>query len=114
MVKIQGLLGRWAFVAGVIIAIIAGLFTSGTVLGSGTSLALVIIGLIVGLLNITVKEVKPFLMSGLVLVIVAYTSHGVFDSIWPGLGNVFSALMLIIVPALIIVALKEVFSIVKK
>ena len=111
MVKLNkgNLIGSWAFLAGVVLAVILGLFN----LASGLWLiALIIIGLVVGLLNIAGKEVMPFLLSGVVLVIASSQGNNLLGNV-PYVGTILAALMAIFVPATIIVAIKNVFSMAK-
>lgn len=103
-----GVIGSWAFLIGVILAVVFGLI--GAVSGI-LAIILVVIGLVVGFLNVTEKEAMPFLMSGAVLIIAsALGQNGSINSI-PYLGGVLDALLVIFVPATIIVAVKNVFSI---
>ena len=68
------------------------------------------IGFIVGLLSVSEKESQPFLMSGAVLIIAsafgqnALLAFGILD-------RMFSALLVIFVPATIVVAVRNVFGI---
>jgi hypothetical protein len=104
------LLGAWAFIIGVILAIIFGLFT---VSGFWLAWVLVVVGLIVGFLNVADAEVQPFLIAGAILVIVSYFGGAVFTVAklgWAGLSNILGNLLMVFVPATIIVALKSVFS----
>ena len=108
MAKTRGVdvVGKWAFLIGVILAVVLGLFDP--VMGNW-AIVLVIIGLIVGLLNVTDKEVAPFLMSGAVLII-ASALGGSLMSEMPYVGAVLDALLAVFVPATVIVAIKNVFS----
>ena len=108
MAKTRGvdIVGKWAFLIGVILAVVLGLFDP--VLGNW-AIVLVVIGLIVGLLNVTDKEVAPFLMSGAVLII-ASALGGSLMSDMPYVGAVLDALLAVFVPATVIVAIKNVFS----
>jgi len=112
--KTGNLLGAWAFLIGVILAVIFGLFVDLTEAWVGW--VLVIIGIIVGLFNISDTEASTFLLAGVALVIVSYFGGSVFEVIRIGtlsLANVLNALLMLFVPATIIVALKSVFSIAK-
>lgn len=104
--KKMGLLGSWAFLLGVILAVVLGYL--GSVSGTGL-IVLVVIGLIVGLLNVADKEVQPFLMSGAVLIIASALGQNVTGEI-AILDNILQALLAIFVPATVIVAIKNVFS----
>jgi len=99
--------GKWAFLLGVLLAII---FASiGTMKPEIVSI-LVVIGLVVGLLNVNSDEVRAFLLSGIALIIASafgQNSIGVF----PILERMLDALLIIFVPATIVVAIKNVFSI---
>ena len=108
--KGQNVLGAWAFLAGVVLAIIIGLFGVGT----PWPLILAIIGIIVGLLNIGGSELKDFMLAGTVLVVVgAFGGQGYLDII-PYVGDILRALVVLFVPATIVVALKTVFALAKK
>ena len=108
MAKTKGInvVGKWAFLIGVILAVVLGLFDP--IMGNW-AIVLVVIGLIVGLLNVTDKEVTPFLMSGAVLII-ASALGGSLMSDMPFVGAILDALLAVFVPATVIVAIKNVFS----
>lgn len=103
------LIGSWAFLLGLVLAVILGLF------GTNQALvyALIAIGLIVGLLNVGDDEVEPFLLSGVVLII-ASSFGGQSVAGIPYVGDIFDALLLVFVPATIIVAIKNVFSLARR
>jgi len=119
-------LGAWAFLIGVVLAIIIGLST--TLLPIPTLIKysaqiygiLVVLGLIVGSLNVTTgKDSQTFLIAGAVLVIVSrfgmdsVTGSLIGIGIGDAVSSVFGALLVLFVPATIVVALKMVFSIAK-
>ncbi len=103
--------GAWAFLFGVILAVILGLVSQGTLNALWTWI-LVLIGLVVGLLNVTEKEVTPFMMAGAVLVIVSSLGSAVMDSV-PLLNGILMAMLALFVPATIVVAIKSVFALAK-
>src|SRR6056297_945078 len=116
-------LGAWSFLIGVILAIIAGASTS--LLSSPTLQQyspqiygiLVILGIVIGSINVTGKDTQTFMIAGAVLVIVSrfgmdsVTGSLVGIGIGDAVSSVFGALLVLFVPATIIVALKTVFSI---
>jgi len=104
------LIGSWAFLIGVVLAVILG--AMGT-LSANTVLTLIIIGLIVGFLNIADEEAMPFLMSGAVLIIAGSFGKDVVSAV-PLLDSILQALLAIFVPATIIVAIKNVFGLAKR
>jgi len=106
--KVWKLIGSWGFLIGVLIALIFGYGLFGG-LTTGVLYVLVIIGLIIGLLNIANEESSPLLMSGAVLIIASALGQGVVGTI-PQLSGILDALLAIFVPTTIIVAIKNVFS----
>ncbi len=105
--NVGSLVGSWAFLIGVVLAIILGFFGP---MEQWLALVLVIIGVIVGLLNITASESMGFLTAATVLVIVTALSGDVFAIVGAWASNILEALMLVFVPATIIVALRAVFG----
>jgi hypothetical protein len=112
MAKKQGPIGSWALLAGVIIAVIAGLISTEI---SGTVAAiLVVLGIIVGLLNITAKEAKPFMLAVIALLLASFIGGDVLKAVpVVNLFNVLQAIIALIVPATILVAIREAFTIAK-
>ena len=116
----ENLIGAWAFFIGVILAIALGLFQK--YLAANTSnvpyAILVVLGIIIGLVNVGDKDSNMFLLAGVSLVIVSYMGSNalIYVSTIPFLGSlnaILTALLVMFVPATIIVALKTVFSIAK-
>jgi len=118
-------IGAWAFLIGVILAILIGLSTSLISIPTLTEYSaqiyaiLVILGIIVGFMNIKGQDSQTFLIAGAVLVIVSKfgmeSVSGTLIGIKIGVAvsSVFGALLILFVPATIIVALKTVFEIAK-
>ena len=116
----ENLIGAYAFLIGVVLAVIFGLFNDSLESAGGLFYtALIIIGLIVGFMNTGDKDAMTFLIASLSLVIVG--SLGVdglryitLDNyVVTSLRNVLGSLLLLFVPATIVVALKTVFSMAK-
>jgi len=118
-------IGAWAFLAGVILAVVIGLSTTLLPIPELSRYSaqiyaiLVILGLIVGYFNIRAEESQTFLWAGVALVIVSRFGMDSVTGSLIGLGvgaavsSTFAALLALFVPATIIVALKAVFSIAK-
>ena len=105
-------LGSWAFLIGVILALVLGVFGFGS--NNPTFLTvLVIIGLIIGLLNVGSDEVQSFLLSGTVLIIASAFGQNVLNDV-PLVNDIFKAILVIFVPATVIVAIRNVFVIAKR
>ena len=68
--KLAGYIGLLAFIVGIILAIVGGI---GYHDNAGITLTLVIVGILVGVLNITGKEVLPLLIAAIALIVVGYT-----------------------------------------
>lgn len=100
-------MGSWAFLIGLALALVFGALGS---LTGNLVYILVVLGVIVGLLNIGGKEIIPFLWAGFILVIVATLGQGVVLSV-PVFSNMLHALAVLFVPATIVVALIHVFRI---
>lgn len=108
--KTGNVLGGWAFLIGVVLALIIG------VIGNVTptiAYILVLVGLVIGLLNIGDEETTPFLMSGTVLIIASSLGGSVVNVV-PILDGVLNALLLLFVPATVIVAVRHVFSLARR
>ena len=100
-------IGSYAFLIGIGIAILAGVFSS--VIPKGTlTLILVILGLVVGFINITDTEVQGFLIASIALIL---TSNADLNSI-PAVGSYLTAILsnitVFVAPAALIVALKAI------
>jgi hypothetical protein len=113
-------IGKWAFILGVVIAVIAGL-VGGWVAGYSPAilLVLVILGLIVGFLNIGAKEVNDFLLSAIALILVGTIAQlASIDTIIPLLGSVIQSIVsniaAFVAPAALVVSLKAVYNLASK
>lgn len=111
-------IGSYAFIAGVVIAVIAG-FAPAVVPGLTTTVVtelLVVLGVIVGFVNVTDKETQPFLVAAVSMVIVsefAGTGIEAVPVIGAKLGGVLTAVQTFVTPAVIIVALKQIYALAK-
>lgn len=111
MAKNSGsILGAWSFIIGVVLAVILGALGG---ISSTVAIILVVLGLIVGLLNVSDKETHPFLVAGTVLVIVSALGGEVLGIV-ATVKNILDAILILFVPATVIVALKSVFSMARK
>jgi len=114
---VEDKIGRYSFIGGVLIAVVLGLASS--YLGASavawlTSL-LVVLGLVVGFLNVTGKETKEFMFVAVVLVIASFAGDasdtlGDVEFIGPYLAGIFSQILAFVVPATVVVGLKDIWS----
>jgi hypothetical protein len=111
--------GAWAFILGILIAIIAGIATAVNIaLGGVITLLLVILGLIVGFLNISDKEVQKFLIAAIALMAVGTANLGAINTAVPVLGTalvyVVQFIGAFVAPAALVIALKAVYNLARK
>jgi hypothetical protein len=113
----ENVMGAWAFLAGIVLAILVGLF-AGDKINPYILWVLVGLGLVVGYF-VSEKDSQTFLIASVSLVIVSYfgISGMVLNAAISGvqIGHLISAvlgtLLMLFVPATIVAALKSVFSI---
>ena len=112
-------IGQWAFIIGIILAIVVGVFSASLVTWAGNlTLLLVMLGLIVGFLNISEKETTPFLVASAALMLTA-TSVDTLNTIDLGvslgkyLAGIVSEIAVFVAPAAVVVALKAIQSLAK-
>jgi len=108
-------IGSWAFIAGLIIAVIVGLAKADQ-LGGLVALVLVLIGIVVGFLNVTEKEATPFLIAAIALLATgSASSMSVITLLDLGarLTAALDAIAVFVAPAAIIVAVKQIYGLAK-
>ncbi|VVB81010.1 Uncharacterised protein [uncultured archaeon] len=98
-------IGRLAFYAGIVVSVLLGWMNM-----ANATVILIVLGIIVGLLNVTTKETQGFLLAALVLV-----SAGVALSAGFGepIKSILQAFIAFTAAAAVVVALKEVYNIEK-
>jgi hypothetical protein len=119
-------IGAWAFLIGIILAVVIGVVTKLIPIPALASYSpqiyamLVVLGLIVGFsINITGKNSQTFLITGAILVVVSKfgmesaTGSLIGIGIGDAVSSIFGALLVLFAPATIIVAVKTVFGIAK-
>jgi len=119
----ENLIGAWAFLAGVVLAVSVGIITSFSRINTSPIIlgVLALLGIIVGYF-VAEKDIQTFLYASVSLVIVSFAGiQGlVLDAAIRGIeigsiiSSVLGALLVLFVPATIIVALKVVFSIAQR
>lgn len=116
----ENLLGAYAFLVGVVLAVVFGIFNGALEEANGLFYsALVLIGLVVGFMNTSERDMPAFLVASLSLVIVGALGMeplkyiALNNFVVDTLRNVLGSLLLMFVPATIVVALKSVFAMAK-
>ena len=109
--------GKWAFIIGAVLAIIMGI---GVGLGQAWGanawliLLLVVLGLVVGFVNITAKEVSGFLVAAIALLAANTANLAAANTLVPKLGSILAGIIsnviLVVAPAALIVALRAVYG----
>lgn len=110
--RIPQFIGFLAFVTGLVTALVAGIFAP----GSGTViLVLVILGIIVGVFNITSRDTIPLLVAAVALIVVGTTGFAPLDQLIKGLGThineVVNYLARLMTPAALIAAIKTLVNV---
>ena len=103
-------IGHYSFIIGIIIAIVAGLFPD---VIESTALLLLVLGLIVGFLNVTGKETHDFLVASIALLVAGGAANFALIG-WQGLGaiigNILDNIVRFVAPAAVVVAIRTVFN----
>jgi hypothetical protein len=111
-------IGHYSFIAGVILAVVLGIFSTqltGTTAEPWLASLLVILGLVVGFINVTGKATKEFMMVAVVLILAVYAGDAsktlsAVQIVGPYLAGIFTQILAFVVPATIVVALKDIWS----
>ena len=107
--KTLSFIGFWAFIVGLVIAVIAGIFLPQN---AAIIIILIILGLIIGFLNITAKEIMLFLIATIALIVVGnvFTPLTVLD-LGKFLGYMLSYVATLMAPAAIVAAVKALWAV---
>lgn len=110
--------GSWAFLLGALVALVAGVFGGALAVYEGwILLLLVFLGLVVGILNITEKEVDKFLVAAVAMILVGSANLTAANTVVFGLGTVLQSVVVnlarFVAPAALIVALKAIYNLAK-
>lgn len=117
--------GEYAFLAGVILALLLGILSSTMPVSTGpvVIMVLAVLGIIVGLVNISAKETHTFLVATIALLLAAtawtplitvlqiFGDVGTTVALW--IGGFVTHLVAFISPAAFIVALKTIYLLAK-
>jgi hypothetical protein len=106
---IRGIFGFWALIAGLIICVVAGIISPHN---TPVTIVLIILGVIIGFLNITSKETMLFLLATIALVVVgnAFAVVTVLD-IGKILGGILGYIATLVAPAATIAAIKALWAV---
>lgn len=114
MAKMKGsggsAIGGIAFIIGLIIAVLAGFLVQ---LTWPTVVILVVLGIIIGFLNVTSGEATPFLVASIALMLAGSASLGAIPGVGSYLSGALSAVVVFVAPAAVIVAIKQIYGLAK-
>jgi uncharacterized membrane protein YccC len=106
--------GSWAFIIGLVLAIILGLFGKTDFMTAdvttGISYLLVIIGLIVGFYNMNQKEVFNFLIVAIALLTVGAAGLETIEIVKDIIPQILKNIVAFVAPAALIMALKALYD----
>lgn len=105
--------GEWAFVLGILLASILGFFPSLEVSGN-VGLILAILGLVVGLLNITKSETQGFLIASIAFLLVGNANLNQLPIFGSALAAILLNISYFVAPAALVVSLKAVINLAKR
>lgn len=118
--------GSWAFILGVVIAVIAGalmavFFDTMAQYGDAIALVLVILGIIVGFLNIKDKHITDFLVAVIAVASVGIVAqnflalnYGMLKPLGSVLFNIVADIAVFVAPAAVIVGIKQIWALAKE
>ena len=105
-------IGELAFMLFVLVAIIAGLATFvSPESGYGTvTAAMIFLGVIVGLINVSEKETIPFLVAAIALLAAGTANFESIGAVGKVISNILNFVGAFVAPAAVIVALKAIYA----
>ncbi|MCS7109768.1 MAG: hypothetical protein NZ903_03155 [Candidatus Micrarchaeota archaeon] len=119
MAELLERIGPWAFVLGIILSIVLGLFPKAIGGFEINVVVLGILGIIVGLANITDKEIEKYILANIGFILAAASLQTLFKDF--RLGDYSAAavmimqnIVLFVAPGLAVVCLREVYDVAKE
>lgn len=112
MGRIIGIVGFLAFAAGLILAVAGGIIAPNN---GNVILVLVILGIVVGVLNVTGREATPLLLAAVALLAVGTVGFDPLNDLISGLGSHLNDIVYyfarLMAPAAVIVAVKVILRV---
>jgi len=107
--RVIGLVGFWSLIVGLVISLIAGLVLPGNAV---VAIILVILGIVIGFLNITPKEVQALLLASIALIVVGNAFAPLkFLGVDTYIAGVLAYVTVLVAPAAVIGAVKMLWTI---
>ncbi len=101
-------IGSWLFIVGLVIALIAAIVGF-----PQTEMILVLVGLVVGFMNINSKEATSFLIASIALIAAGTGGLTAIPTLGGFVGRFLMNLITLVSPAAIVVAIKAVYALAK-
>lgn len=112
--------GIWAFLVGAIVAVVVAIGSAAAQAWATNAwfvFVLVVVGLVVGFLNITKEETLGVLMAAVALVVVNTANLSAINTLVPFVGTFLEAFVknaiVLVAPAALVIALKSLYSALK-
>jgi len=102
-------IGKWAFIVGLVVAVLAGILFQ----PAWAIWVVAILGVVVGLLNVTAEDTRGFLLASIALTLSA-TALDTLPVVGTALSLVLPFVVAFVAGAMIVVALKELFQTARK
>ena len=102
-------LAHYTFFVGLLVAIVAGFFRS-LITPEVLVTTLAILGLIVGLFNLTAKETVPFLVASIALMLAGIVNLGLIPGVGIYLRPILSNIVVFVVTGAIIMGMKRIWK----
>lgn len=102
-------IGKWAFLIGLVVAVLVGF-----VVVPYSALILLVLGLIVGLLNVAAKETTQFLVAAIALMAGATATITVVPAVGTVLQTILTAFVSFVAAAALVVAVKAIIELSSK
>lgn len=110
--KVLGFIGMAVFSVGLVMAIIYGVISRDN---ANVTLTLVILGIVIGLLNITRREMVLLLITAVALIVVGKASFSPLNDLVDGLGSslngIVGYLAVFMAPAAVITAVRAIWAV---
>lgn len=103
------LIGKLAFIVGILLVLIGG-FAGIPYM----AVILVILGLVIGLLNITKKEITRLLIAGIGLLLVGTAGLELLPAVGVYVINILKNLVALIAPAVLVASVKEIYDVARR
>lgn len=105
----EKMIGKWAFIIGVLLAIVAGIIPALQTATVGW--AFIVLGLVIGFLNVTEKETTEFLIAAIALMTIGAAGLAALNYIGGYITAILANIVTIVAPAALVVAIKSVYAI---